>query len=241
MKVLSVLAILLAAASPLSAQENDWAMSGEIRIKSFLVNDEPDLIKQDYTNYDVSALAEAGLLAHFRLNNSLNLDAYPYFWYSDQNHIARVGMIAELHYNLLKDVEVGYGHHSWHNADQNSPFGGERQDWLMADWNFYDNFHLLPKIFLANTHPMEFKTIYSNNEPSARFELAIKGIFNWQKTRLEISPYAQTDNNKFLYGARAEISYSIYKNVSLFSDAHYRLTENDDRIMASVGVALKFK
>ncbi|KKU85003.1 MAG: hypothetical protein UY12_C0014G0013 [Parcubacteria group bacterium GW2011_GWA2_47_8b] len=241
MKALLVLAILTIAASPLSAQD-EWAMSGEIRVKSFLVNDEPDLIKRDYSDYDISAFVESGLLARFHFNDSLNLNAYPYFWYSDQNNIARVGMTAELRYGLLEDLEVGFGHHSWHNADKDSPqFGGNQQNWLVTDYNFSDGLHLLPKVFLANTHPIEFKTVYSDNEPSARFELAVKGVFDWQKTHWEISPYAQTGGNKYLYGAKCEISYPLCKNVSLFGDVDYRLIENDGRLMASIGIALKFE
>lgn len=85
------------------AEREDFSMSGEARVKQFILSEEPDLMKNDYSDYDITPDNEVGLSGHFRFWEKLQLDAYPYFWYSGENKIARVGLYGEIRYDIWGD------------------------------------------------------------------------------------------------------------------------------------------
>lgn len=118
-----------------------FEMSGEARIKQFLINQEPDQISLDYRDNKATADQEIGLKASAIVCEYFRIDAYPYFWHSRENQISRVGLNAEMQASpfFLGDewnsrLALGYGHHSWHNADAKfKGVGGKSQDWFFLE------------------------------------------------------------------------------------------------------------
>ncbi len=121
-----------------------FELSGEARVKQFLIDDEPDQIKLDYRGNNDHPDEETGLVANATICQYFHIKAYPYFWHSMENQISRIGLNAEarinpffLGDNLNERLAIGYGHHSWHNADaQFRGVGGKSQDWFFATIDF---------------------------------------------------------------------------------------------------------
>lgn len=236
------------------AQEDggDFQLSGSVKVKQFLINDEPDLMKTDYTGYTADPDEEVGLAGHFQLWRRCHLDAYPYFWYSNENKIARVGLFAEIRYDLFDDwLNVGYGHHSWHNADELSPnSAGRSQDWLFTELNFWSidlgdqnrlALFLKPQYYIGNGEPVEIKTIYENDDPEAFAKISLGAKLNYGSLAVELWPYLQISNGPDRYGVKAEISYPLYKAFSAFGDLHYYAVNSEDRWVIGIGISIAFK
>ncbi|TSC82233.1 MAG: hypothetical protein G01um101419_651 [Parcubacteria group bacterium Gr01-1014_19] len=116
--------------------EDEFQIWADARVKYFLISDEHDLMKKDYTNSHSRPHTEIGIDLHAVFFDRLKLDARPYFWVSKENKIAKIGLIGEIKWEIWEDhLELGYGHHSWHNADEEAPDGGRSQDWVMASFN----------------------------------------------------------------------------------------------------------
>lgn len=121
-----------------------FEMGGDAYVKQFLINDEPDQIMLDYRDDNAHADQEIGLRAHAVICKYFRIDANPYFWHSKENQISRVGLNAEAQMNTFflgdewnERLAVGYGHHSWHNADAKyKGVGGKSQDWLFMEIDF---------------------------------------------------------------------------------------------------------
>lgn len=233
--------ILLGALSA-AAQDNDFQISAEIKAKYFLLNNEPDLIRADYRGYEGTAGYEAGLLAHFDVFSKFSVDLYPYFWYSEENHLVRVGLKGEAKYEVLRDwLKVGYGHHSWHNADVDTPDnGGRTQDWLLAELNFWGPLFLETKLFLGNSHPIEARDFYDGSETEALYEVALAVRGQLWKFDYRLRPYFQASSKSSCYGIDAEVIFPVLKQFSVFADCHYHRSE-EDRLMVGVGVIVKFR
>ena len=252
MRTILPLALLCFTPLPIQAQNEDFEISGGIKIKYFLLNEEPDLIKNDYRGYDGAANFEAGLAANLNFFSKISLDVYPYLWYSQENRIARVGLVGEVKYEVWEDwLKIGYGHHSWHNADVDSPHNsGRAQDWLFADFYFWElsderwriNFALAPRIFLGNDEPINRKLAYESDEPTAWGELAVRvtGAF-YEKIAFNLKPYIQLSSDGGRYGILAELHYNVTNNFSFFVDAHYFTTDFDDDLKVGIGTIIKFK
>lgn len=146
-KILAVI-VLCFVARPIYAEDSPketgrsfFEMGGDAYVKQFLINDEPDQIMLDYRDDHARADQEIGLRAHAIICKYLRIDANPYFWHSRENQISRVGLNAEAQVNAfflgdkLNDrLAVGYGHHSWHNADAKyKGVGGKSQDWFFLE------------------------------------------------------------------------------------------------------------
>ncbi|MEK7654020.1 MAG: hypothetical protein AAB345_01925 [Patescibacteria group bacterium] len=131
-------------AEDVEEKKSVFNLSGEARVKQFLINDEPDQIKLDYRGNNDHADEEIGLVAHATVCEYFHINAYPYFWASRENQISRVGLNAEAKVNafflgddLNSRFAIGYGHHSWHNADAKfKGVGGRSRDWLFAEIDF---------------------------------------------------------------------------------------------------------
>lgn len=116
--------------------ENEFQIWADLRVKYFITSDEPDLMQRDYSDSISHPNFEVGIDLHAVFFERVKLDARPYFWTSEENQIAKIGLIGEIKWEFWKDHwEIGYGHHSWHNADKESPDGGRSQDWLMTSLN----------------------------------------------------------------------------------------------------------
>ncbi len=235
------------------AQEpEDFSMSGEARVKQFIVAEEPDLMKRDYSDYNSTPDEEVGLSGHFHFWRRLHLEAYPYFWYSQDNKIARVGLLGEFHCDLWSDwLDVGCGHHSWHNTDELSPnSAGRSQNWFFMELNFWNinlggenylDLFLKPQYYVQNGEPIEIKTIYDGDEPSAYAKISLGAKLNYGGLALELWPYLQISNGPDRYGIKAEISYPLYKGFSAFGDLHYYAVDGEDRWMIGIGIIVRFK
>lgn len=245
------LAIFLAFPSLAIAQEDDFQISAEVRAKQFLFNNVPDIIKNDYRDYDGNAGEELGIAINFHLFSRLNIKAYPYFWFSAENHIARIGLWGELNYGIWEDrLKIGYGHHSWHNADIDSPDNdGRAQDWIFADFLFWQpeisesfslEFHLKPRLFVNNKEPIALKELYSDGEETAFAETMLRISGEWRRLNFDIDPYVQFASGIYRYGIHCETSFKITEIFSIFSDFEYYNCE-DYRLMVSFGILLKFK
>lgn len=249
---LVVLAAAAFAFPTIAYAQEDFSMGGEVRVKQFVVNDEHDLMKKDYADYDDFPDEEVGVSCHFELWDKLSLDAYPYFWYSTENKIARVGLFGEFRYDLWGDwLNVGYGHHSWHNADDLSPkSSGRSQDWFFLEMNFWNihfddenrlELYLKPQYYVGNDEPAELKIIYDGDESAAYAKISLGAKLNYGKLMLELWPYAEFADGPDRYGLKAEISYPLYKAFSAFGDLHCFYIDGEDRWMIGIGISIKFK
>lgn len=248
----TVIFLLLPLTAWAQESEGDFELSGSVKIKQFLINDEPDLMKMDYTGYKATPDEEVGLSGHFHFWRNLHLDAYPYFLYSGENKIARVGLFGEFRYDLLGDwLDVGYGHHSWHNADELSPReSGRSQDWFFAELNFASinlndqnrlELFLKPQYYVQNGEPIEIKTIYEVDDPQAFAKISLGAKLNYGGLAVELWPYLQIANGPDRYGLKAEISYPLYKAFSAFGDLHYYAVDGEDRWIIGIGISIAFK
>ncbi|TSC89744.1 MAG: hypothetical protein G01um10143_234 [Parcubacteria group bacterium Gr01-1014_3] len=247
-----IAAFLIFAIPKIAYAQEDFSMSGEARVKQFVVMDEPDLMKMDYSSYDSTPDQEVGLSGHFHFWRKLHLDAYPYFWYSQENKIARVGLFGEFHYDLWGDwLDVGFGHHSWHNADEHSPSeSGRSQNWFSMELNFWNislggenhlDLFLKPLYYVQNAEPAELKTIYDGDESAAYAKISLGAKLNYGSLDLQLWPYAEFSDGPDRYGLKAEISYPLYRGFSAFGDLHYFTIDNEDRWMIGIGIIIRFK
>ena len=247
-----VAALIIFAIPKIAYAQEDFSMSGEVKVKQFVVMNEPDLMKTDYSGYDTMPDQEVSLSGHFQLWGKLRLDAYPYFWYSNENKIARVGLFGEFRYDLFGDwLDVGFGHHSWHNADEISVnANGRSQDWFFVVanlWSFdlgdHDRLSLFlkPQYFVSNDEPAELKTIYDGDEATTYAKISLGAKLNYGKLTMELWPYAEFADGPDRYGLKAEVSYPLYKAFSAFGDLHYFYIDGEDRWMIGIGISIKFK
>lgn len=239
------------------AEEKDiFSITGDARVKQFLINDEPDQIQMDYRDNNDTADQELGLSAHARLLKRLQLDLYPYFWHSRENKISRIGLIGELDCDLWDDtLRVGYGHHSWHNVDQDAPdVGGRAQDWFFAEWDFlkYEyreddetvlrvNLQIKPKIFWNNKEPTAIKELYEKDYHRAFAELDMPMDLTMDCLEIHLTPYWQFSGGLDRYGVRGEVDVKVWKGIWLFADGHYYRSGSQDRLIVGLGLMLRFK
>ncbi len=251
MRCLAVLVVLLIAPSLALAQDDDFQISGELKVKYFAVNDEPDILKLDYSDYNDSAEGGISFSAHLKIVNRLEIDGTPYLWYSRENSIARLGFFGTVKYEIWEDhLKIGYGHHSWHNADIDSTGRKQAQDWFFAEWNFWEvnidesskvNFYLEPRWYFNNGEFIQAKTIYDSDDPTAFAEASLRVAGNYHKLSWNLRPYAQFASDAYRYGVQGEISYSITNYLAFFIDANYYSTDVEDRMMIGIGIMFKFK
>lgn len=228
--------------------QDDFNLSGELRLKYFALNNEPDIFRDDYTNYrDESADAEVRLLVGSKLPYGFDMDLHPYLQYSEENKIARLGLKADLHYEICDDwLKIGSTHHSWHNADIESPHSrGRSQDSVFAELYFARldqiKFYLEPRYYLHNAEPLEIKTIYTRDEPGASGELALRVLGNYDRFSSTIRPYVQTSWDTNRYGIYGEVTYTISDFLSIFVDGEYYTVNGEHRETLAIGLAIKFK
>ncbi len=247
---LCILAVLIGPASAI-AQE-DFDLSGEIRGKTFLTKDQRASTLKDYSDYNDYAVAELGALLKMDLPLELRAEAYPYFWAAQEDGLSHIGLRGELTSEILgKDLYFGYGHHSWHNADDDAPRNkGRAQDWLFAEWNFYEigadsnpilKFFLRGQYFANNTQPIQYKNRYDyDDDPVALCEFRFGMKFSAERLKLEAWPYIQLSEDQSRYGLRAFASYDILSNIAVFSD-YEGFSSGGERIhIAAVGLLVRF-
>ena len=147
-------------------------------------------------------------------------------------------------------MKIGYGHHSWHNADIDSTGRKQAQDWFFAEWNFWKidinkesevNFYLEPRWYVNNGEFIQAKDIYNSDDPVAFGELSLHVIGNYNKISWDLRPYIQTASDAYRYGIKSEICYSIKEWVGVFLSVDYYTTDEDDRTMIGIGLMFKFK
>lgn len=250
--VIAVLALLI---SPLAVSAQDDGplefLDGEIKIKWISLTNEPDIISNDYTDYEETPRTEVGFRGHVRLFSEIDIDFYPYFRASGENAICWIGLNAQVKYELVSDwLKVGYGHHSWHNADIDTPNGrGRSQDWLFADFNFLNwnigdlktDFHLKPRYFLNNSAPIEIKDVYHHDEPTAIAEIALPIYGEWERFDGCLNPYAQFSKEVNRYGVSGELSFELTSFLSVFAEADYYTVTGESRYLIAVGISIMFK
>lgn len=255
------LLILLAFCSPNqdpASRGGPYDLTGDIRIKSFLINDEPDLMRNDYANYDGKANYELRLRNYASFSDTLKLNAEPYLWSSEKNQISRLGLIGELKHLVAgpfnPDVYescIGYGHHSWHNADVDSPNNeGRQQDWLFAQFHHFRfwscsesrlDIYSEIRFYLNNKQPIEIKDRYGNDEEAAHTQIGFRVRLQWHEWLTDFRPYWQISYNHSLFGFRNEFAYSINNKFSLFLETDYYRIHNEDRSQIAIGTMAKFK
>lgn len=252
MRYLTALAALLILPSLALAQDDDFQISGELKLKYFVVNDVPDIVMSDYSGYSGAADAEISFSAHLKILEKLEVDGAPYMWLSVENNISRLGFLGTTRYEILEDFKVGYGHHSWHNVDMDSAGWKQAQDWLFLEWNFWDieidkdkkyeaNFYLEPRWYFNNGEFIQAKDFYDRDDPTAFAEISLHAIGNYKKLSWDIRPYFQLATDAYRFGVESEISYSIKKYLAAFISVDYYATDEDDRTMIGIDLMIKFK
>ncbi len=252
MRQLVMLAIFLSVPLLASAQDDDFEISGELKLKFFAVNDVPDIVLMDYNNYTGSADGEINFAAHLKILEKLEMDATPYLWFSSENSISRLGIFGNVKYEVVEDLKVGYGHHSWHNVDLDSAGWKQAQDWLFLEWNFLDielnkdkeyeiNLYLEPRWYFNNGEFIQAKNFYERDDPTAFAELAVHVVGNYRRFSWDLRPYIQTASDAYRYGIKSEVCYSIKEYLGIFISADYYATDEDDRTMIGIGLMIKFK
>jgi|GEM_PF-2776773 len=258
MTALLTLFILAASTAP---QEREFELSGAIKYKNFITKDQRALIADDYREYDDYASMELGMKLDLWAPLPCGLDylqvaAYPYFWITPQRGLGHIGLEIDSAYPILEDLQFGYHHHSWHNADDNTPNNrGRTQDALFLSWNFADwrwnsdsekktslSLSLRPQVYVHNTQPLEIKDLYERSDPAARYDLGLIADWSCDKWRIGASPNIQLDDRleNTLYGFKGQISYGIFKNLELFADFKALIGEEDHFTVAAIGFMVKF-
>ena len=237
-------------------EKNVFSITGDARVKQFLINNEPDQILLDYRHNDATADQELGLAVSAKLLKRLQLDLYPYFWHSRENKISRIGLIGETDLDLWDDrFRIGYGHHSWHNVDQDAPdVGGRAQDWFFAEWDFFHdeyiedgktvlsvNLQIKPKFFWNNKEPTAIKELYEKDYHRAFAELDLPMDLKLDCLEVHLTPYWQFAGGLDRYGVRSELDVKVWKGVWLFADGHYYRSGSQDRWIVGLGLMLRFK
>ncbi len=236
------------ALSAYAQEKNEFDLSGELRLKYFALSDEPDIFRNDYTEHQgENPDVEFGLLADVKLPYKLDVDLYPYAQYSQENKIARLGLKTNLRYDMWEDIlKVGFTHHSWHNADVESPHsGGRSQDSVFADIYFAKldriELHLKPRFYFHGGEPLEIKTVYAGNEPGVSGELALCVSGDYGRFSGILEPYIQTSWGVNRYGVLGEVDYALNRNLSLFVESQYYTDGEENRKVVAVGMNVKFK
>lgn len=264
-KLLIIIAFLVfARTSYAESDENSlFQITGDAKIKQFLINKEPDQIKLDYRGNNDNADQELGLSVRARICNHFYIDAYPYFWHSMENQISRIGLKGEVKASpwflgqLDDRLRIGYGHHSWHNADAKfRGVGGKSQDWLFFELDVlkhkytYDgktdfeiNFQVKPKLFLNNRDPSAIKKLYNRNEyhAIAALEIPIDMAFCDDWAELHLKPYWMLSRGSDRYGIWGEFDFKIYKGIWVYADGQYYRAGSSSREQLGIGVMLRFK
>lgn len=255
-KLFAILAVLAVPTITRAEEKSSFSITGDARVKQFLINDEPDQILLDYRDNNDTADQELGLAANAKLLKRLQLDLYPYFWHSQENKISRIGLIGETDLDLWDDrLRIGYGHHSWHNVDQDAPdVGGRAQDWFFAEIDFARhesrkegktiwslNFQLKPKVFWNNKEPTAIKELYDKDYHRAFAELDLPVSLKLDCLEVHLTPYWQFAGGLDRYGVRGELDVKIWKGIWLFADGHYYRSGSQDRLIVGLGVMIRFK
>lgn len=241
--------------SPLTALAQEDSplefLSGEVKIKWIPLTNEPDLIKKDYTDYEEVPWAEVGFKGRAKLFSEIDFNFYPYFRTSDENAICLIGLQAQAKYELFDNwLGIGYGHHSWHNADADTPNGrGRTQDWIFADFNFLDweigglktVFYLESRYLPHNTDPIEIKNVYHRDDPTALAEAALPIYSQWGRFDAQLRPYVLFSKEVNRYGISGEASFELTSFLSVFTEANYYTALGEDRYLIAVGISIKFK
>ncbi|MEK7191950.1 MAG: hypothetical protein AAB646_00325 [Patescibacteria group bacterium] len=237
----------------LAVQPQDYELGGDFRVKRFLVSDEPDLISNDYRNFSGNPDYEMRLRNRIVFSDNWDLELNPYAWYSREHQLSRLGLFSEFKYILRNSnpkeeiplAHLGYGHHSLHNADRESPdHDGWYQDWFLMNMYFYHEAKMAIgtefRFYFHNTVPMEIKDRYDSGDPSAITQLGLRVSTESSNCFFSFLPYFQIGKQASLYGFRGEVTRPINRNFYNFLDIHYYKSGNEDRWMIGLGVAVKF-
>jgi len=236
----------------------EFEVSGAVKYKSFLTRDQRATILNDYRDYNDYALMELGVDLNFQIPlpfelETLTVRAHPYFWIAQENNLCHIGLETEIEYPIFDSLDFGYRHYSWHNADDDSPDNrGRTQDsfyllWNFADWRFGEDgpllsFFLRPQVYAYNTDPMAIQDFYTSNDPGARYELRAGARLDCQKFHAEVWPYARADSDFDVWvgGVAGQVSYDLFKNVSLFADINEIFGQGIRLDIIAIGMAIRF-
>ncbi len=233
----------------------DFEIEAEVKLRYIPLTNERDIVLKDYSEYEGHPYFEMGLMAHLKLFDRARLDAYPYFWLSEEQTMARIGLVGEAKYELLEDyLEVGWSHHSWHNADIDTPNNrGRSQDALFAKFNFYDlelgdsdviKFYLDGRWFTHNGEPIEVKDVYGSGEPKAVAEIALPIRAEVGHFDFGLRPYTQFAEGVRRYGSSGEVVFHLSKTFAFFVDGSFYTTnapDNEEIYMVGAGVLIKLR
>jgi hypothetical protein len=253
-----LVAFLLAAPMMPQDKTDEWEVSGAVRYKSFLTKDLRATTLNDYRDYTDYALMELGIDLDFRIPLPFDLEplsvrAHPYFWIAQERNLCHIGLESEIEYPVCENLDFGYRHYSWHNADDDSPNNkGRTQDSFFATWNFADaelcdsarmEFYVRPQIYAYNTHPFEIKDVYEHDDPTARYELRFGARLDWEKFHANLWPYAQANDaaDIRIWGAKGQIAYDLFKNLSVFADVHGIFGEDANLAIIAIGMEIRFR
>lgn len=243
------------AATPKTDPVSEWQfyVSGEVRSKFFLQSDEPDLILNNYTHYNNRPDEEIIFLGYFQFPKNLTVDTHPYFWYSHYKGISRIGLQLKSQYELFNDFRLGYGHHSWHNADVDGPSNGRQQDWALANYYFGQS-KLGPveiqfwgeiRGYFKNNYPAEIKDLYVGyDELTAQIEFVLPFRVKFYGFVIDLLPSQQFTSREFSdsrFELKAELSYPLSEVLIVFSNIWYYRIHGEDRLSVGIGLGIKFK
>lgn len=267
------MAALWACPGLLMAQEADeyggtnLKASSEIRIKYMPFSNERDIILKDYNGYGGEPDGELGLKARLLFTEDVKADIYPYFWHSEENGMARIGLFGEAYWEWFDDtLKAGWRHHSWHNADVDAPHNrGRWQDTLFVRYRLDEwlgrtvwdgGTDIEVGYFIKNTEPILIKSAYGHDEPEAFAEVALvisehftelpwKPLGKSNATLgLKLRPFVQfSDDDAHRYGISGEISFYNHDPVVPFVDFYWWSANksSDDTYLVGIGVMIKFK
>ncbi len=238
---------------PHAKTENFTATSVDLSGKYYFHSTVPNRLLDDYHGYDHVPGEQMDVLVRSNLIWGVTLDVDVYAWIGENQWISRIGLMGELRYQTpLEWINIGWGHHSWHNIDVDvARYVGHQQDWALVridaptftlGEHAWIRASIEPHYFMGNKEPLLIKDMYGPVEDHARTMLALPLVGVIDSFAFEVKPYVQFGKHDRRYGVAAEFIYNFtsYFAVSL-SGEYFESTNGRYQDMEAVGIKLRLK